>query len=84
MVRNREEGNEDDAKLDARGATMRPFTTLAVLLFGLIALAHLYRLIRPFEVVVAGTAIPQWVSLVGLIVAGGLALMLWRESRGRT
>ena len=62
---------------------MRPFTTLAVFLFGLIALVHLYRLIRPFEVDVAGTAIPQWASLVGLIVAGGLALMLWRESRAR-
>jgi hypothetical protein len=60
---------------------MRPFTTLAILLFALIALAHLYRLISPFEVVVHGTSLPQWVSAVGLIVAGGLAFMLWRESR---
>jgi hypothetical protein len=60
---------------------MKPFTTLAVLLFALIALAHLYRLISPFEVVVCGTALPQWISAVGLIVAGGLAVMLWRESR---
>jgi hypothetical protein len=60
---------------------MRPFTTLAILLFALIALAHLYRLISPFDVVVHGTALPQWISAVGLIVAGGLAVMLWRESR---
>jgi hypothetical protein len=60
---------------------MKPFTTLAVLLLALIALAHLYRLISPFEVVVHGTALPQWISAVGLIVAGGLAFMLWRESR---
>ena len=32
---------------------MKPFTTLAILLFALMALAHLYRLLRPFEVVVA-------------------------------
>jgi LPXTG-motif cell wall-anchored protein len=33
--------------------------------------------------VVAGEAIPQWASILGLVIAGGLALMLWRESRGR-
>jgi hypothetical protein len=60
---------------------MKPFTTLAILIFALMALAHLYRLVRPFDVVVGGTALPQWVSLAGLVVAGGLALMLWRESR---
>jgi hypothetical protein len=60
---------------------MKPFTTLAVLIFALIALAHLYRLVRHFEVVVHGMVVPQWVSAAALIVAGGLALMLWRESR---
>lgn len=60
---------------------MKPFTTLAVAIFTLIALAHLYRLVRPFDVVIDGGTVPQWVSVAGLIVAGGLALMLWRESR---
>jgi len=60
---------------------MKPFTTLAVVIFALIALVHLYRLVRPFEVVVHGTMVPQWVSLAGFVVAGALALMLWRESR---
>jgi hypothetical protein len=60
---------------------MKPFTTLAILIFALIALAHLYRLIRGCEVIVGGTVIPIWVSGVGLIVSAGLALMLWRESR---
>ena len=60
---------------------MKPFTTLAAILLALIALVHLYRLVRPFEVVVGGTAIPMWVSIVGLVVAGGLSIMLWRESR---
>ena len=60
---------------------MKPFTTLAILVLALIALVHLYRLIKPFTVVVAGMAVPQWVSIAGLVVAGGLALMLWRESR---
>jgi hypothetical protein len=60
---------------------MKPFTTLAMIIFALIALVHLYRLIRPFEVVVDGGTVPQWVSVAGLVVAGGLALMLARESR---
>lgn len=60
---------------------MKPFTTLAILVFVLIALVHLCRLIKPFAVVVAGMAVPQWVSIAGLVVAGGLALMLWREAR---
>jgi hypothetical protein len=60
---------------------MKPFTTLAALLFGLIALAHLYRLVKGFEVVVSGTVIPQWLSAVGLVIGAGMALMLWREAR---
>jgi hypothetical protein len=59
---------------------MKPFTALAVAIFALIALVHLYRLIWGFEVVVGGTPVPQWVSLPSLIIAAGLALMLWRES----
>ena len=60
---------------------MKPFTTLATVVFALVALVHLFRLIWGFEVVVGGTMIPQWVSLPGLIVPAGLALMLWREAR---
>ena len=60
---------------------MKPFTLAAAVLLGVVALAHLYRLIQPFEVTVAGDAVPQWASVVGLIVAGGISLMLWREAR---
>jgi len=60
---------------------MKPFTTLASIFLALIALVHLYRVIRPFEVVVGGTQIPGWASIVGLVVAGGLSIMVWREMR---
>lgn len=60
---------------------MKPFATLAALIFAVMALAHLYRLVRPFDVVVAGTPVPQWASVAALAVTGLLALMLWRESR---
>jgi hypothetical protein len=60
---------------------MKPYTTAAAVLLGVVALAHLYRLIRPFDIVVAGWAVPQWVSAAALVVAGGISVMLWRESR---
>ena len=60
---------------------MKPYTTAAALLLGVVALGHLYRLIQPFGVVVAGWTVPQWVSAVALVVAGGISVMLWRESR---
>jgi len=59
----------------------KPFTAIAVLFLALIALVHLWRLFFPFRVDIAGTALPTWVSAIGLVVAGGLSFMLWRESR---
>jgi len=61
---------------------MKPFTTAAAIVLGIVALVHLYRLVRPFGIVIGGWPAPQWVSIVGLIVAGVLSIMLWRESRG--
>ena len=60
---------------------MKPFTRIAALIFALMALAHLYRLFRPFDVVVAGWSVPQWVSIAACLVTAALAAMLWRESR---
>lgn len=60
---------------------MKPFTTIAALVLALLALGHIYRLIRGLEVVVNGMTVPQWVSGVLAVVAGTLAVMLWRESR---
>jgi hypothetical protein len=60
---------------------MKPFTSLAILFFALIALVHLYRLVRPFGVTVGSMAVPQWASVIGALVPALLALMVWRESR---
>jgi len=61
---------------------MKPFTTLATILLALIACVHLYRLIRPFEVIIGPCHLPQWFSIVGFIVPAGLSWMLCREARG--
>jgi hypothetical protein len=60
---------------------MKPFTTIAVAVFTLVAVVHLLRLLAGWQVIVAGFVIPVWWSAFGLVVAGGLALMIWREAR---
>jgi hypothetical protein len=60
---------------------MRPFTALGAIIFALIALLHLLRLFLGWKVAVDGIDIPMWLSVLGMLIAGGLALMLWREAR---
>ncbi len=59
---------------------MKPFTTVAVGIFTLVACLHLLRILLGWEVIIGGAVIPMWASYLGLVVAGGLAVMLWRES----
>ncbi len=60
---------------------MKPFTTIAVVVLSLISFLHLLRLFFGWEVTVGGLVIPMWVSLLGFVIAAGLALMIWRETR---
>jgi len=60
---------------------MKTGSKLAVLLLILVAIAHLVRLLGGIEVTVGEWSVPQWVSVVGVIVPGAIAGMLWNESR---
>lgn len=60
---------------------MKPFTVIAVVVFSLIAILQLTRLILGWEVSVNEVHIPAWVSGIAFVIAGGLAAMLWRETR---
>ncbi len=60
---------------------MKPFIVIAIVLMSLIAILQLARFILGWEVSVNGVAIPTWVSGVAFVVAAGVAVMLWRESR---
>lgn len=59
----------------------KPFTVIAAIIFALVALVHLLRLAFGWEVTISGAAVPVWVSVLGLVIAGGLAAGLWWESR---
>jgi hypothetical protein len=60
---------------------MKPFTSLAIVFLGLLSVLQLVRFVQGWEVIVNGITIPVWASGVACLVAGGLALMLWREAR---
>ena len=58
---------------------MKPFTTIAVIVFSLVAVLQLLRVVMGWEVTINGIAIPIWASVVAFVVAAALAAMLWRE-----
>jgi di/tricarboxylate transporter len=60
---------------------VKPFTTIAAIVFALVALVQLVRFIERWPVSIDGVAIPIWPSAVVCIVAALLAVMLWRERR---
>ncbi len=60
---------------------MKPFTTIAALFLGLIALLQLLRFILAWEIILNGVIVPVWLSGVAFVIAAGLAVMLWLEAR---
>ena len=60
---------------------MKPFTVTAIIVFTLVSLFHLLRYALGWEVVVNSVTMPLWISLLGFIIPGVLAFMLWREMK---
>jgi hypothetical protein len=60
---------------------VKPFAMTAVVVFSLIALMQFLRFILRWEVTVNGVIVPVWLSGIACVIAGGLALMLWRKTR---
>jgi len=60
---------------------MRTYLIISGLLFGAVALAHLLRLVYGWQVQLGTGAVPMWISVVGLVVAG--ALCIWAFALAR-
>jgi len=60
---------------------VKPATHLASVLLATVSLGHLLRALFGVQVTLADRLIPIWVSWVAFVVAGGVAVMLWREAR---
>ncbi|MEE8339134.1 MAG: hypothetical protein V3R56_03250 [Xanthomonadales bacterium] len=60
---------------------MKTGTLLAIIVFTIVAVAHLLRLVDGTQIVVGNTTIPMWVSFVGVLAPGLIAFLLWKETR---
>jgi hypothetical protein len=60
---------------------MKPMARVVVIFLAFVAVAQFVRLVLQVEVVAGGVRIPLWASAVACVVAGGLAILLWHESR---
>ena len=60
---------------------MKTGSSLAAILFSLVALAHLLRLVTGTPVIVGETSVSMWISVLGVILPAAIAWMLWKESR---
>ena len=60
---------------------MKPFTSLAIVVFAIVATVQLLRVALGWDVSINGVHIPSWASVLGCLVAATLAFMLWRERR---
>ena len=63
---------------------MKPASMMAMVLLTAIAAVHVLRIVFGVEVVVGETVVPMWVSAVGTLVTGGVAILLWREGHPRS
>jgi hypothetical protein len=53
---------------------------IAGTIFGIVAIAHLLRLITGASVLIELWTLPMWMSVLGLIVTGILSVWLWKIS----
>ena len=58
---------------------MKIGSIFAIIVFVIVAMAHLVRLSDGIIVTVGDWTVPQWVSIVGVLVPGTIAFMLWKE-----
>ena len=60
---------------------MKPFTTIAVIVFAIICVFHILRIFLGWEADINHMVIPMWISIVGAVFSGLMAVMLWKENK---
>ena len=59
---------------------MKPFTLIAIMFLSIVALFHILRIVAGADITINSWSVPMWLNGVGAVIAGGLALMLWKEN----
>jgi hypothetical protein len=75
LVTNRQ-ATDKNARMNSPTTGLR----ISSIIFALFGIGHILRLIKHAPVIVGSHHIPMSVSIVALIVAGGLSLWMWRLS----
>ena len=60
---------------------MKPFTTIAVFVFALVALIQALRVVLGWDITVNGISVPPWASGIVIVIAATLSFKVWREMR---
>jgi len=60
---------------------MKTGSKLAIIIFVIVAAAHLYRVVFAVSVTVDGWLVPQWPSVLAVVITVFTAWMLWKESK---
>ncbi len=60
---------------------MKPFSTVASVVFALIALLQLLRFLQAWPISVDGVMVPVWASAIACVISATLSVMVWRERR---
>ena len=60
---------------------MKPFTKIAAVMIGLIALIHVYRLFNNFTITIGNLEVPHAASIVAALVLSIISIGLWREAK---
>ncbi len=63
------------------GYEMKTGTLLTMIFLVVFSVLHLLRLLFGVTIVIGGTTVPLWASILAFLVAGILAVMLWREGK---
>jgi len=60
---------------------MKTGSKLAIIVFSIVATAHLLRLLFAVSLTIGNWSVPQGLSVLGFVGPGTIAWMLWRESK---
>ncbi len=60
---------------------MKSGAQIAIIIFLVVAFAHLLRLVFLIPITAGAMNVPQWISVFGVVVPLLVAWLLWRETR---
>ena len=60
---------------------MKIGSKIAIIFFGIVAIGHLLRMVFAVNLTFGDWNAPMWVSVLGVIGPGIIAVLLWRESK---